>query len=335
MKKILVLPILVLGSLMLAGCSIRYEPGTGQNNQEMSDAENSSEAKGGTVEIEDVCSSIQVESDIADIQLKKGDRFEMEYSIWKDNVLNWKIEDGKLLVKEEPKKKFGLFFHFGVVPDSYIVLTIPEQKWEKIAAVSDTGNVFVEGLSAEQLKAGSDTGKVEITNGIFDSGEFENNTGSMSVLSSRFEELDLRNDTGDIYVEGSQTEGLQIECDTGDINLKKTRFTKAEFENDTGLIEALACIGKTVVGSNNTGNIQLQVNNSEQMDLETDTGSIKLALEGEQNDYNIDFKSDTGSLRLERGDYKNRAEIDNGAKRWIRMCTDTGNAEIDFISEHE
>lgn len=335
MKKMWLLPILAAGSLMLAGCSISYEPGDRGNDQELSDVQSSEESKSGTVEIEEACSSIQVESDIADIWLKKGDRFEMEYSILKDSILSWKVENGKLFIKEAPKKNFGWFFHFGfgTEPESYIMLTVPEKEWEKIAAVADTGDVFVEELSAGQLKAGSDTGEVKITNGIFTNGEFENDTGNVNILNSRFEELELTNDTGDICVETSKTDWISIECDTGDINLKKTTFTKAEFENDTGVIEALACIGKTIAGSNNTGDIQLQISKSEQMDLETDTGDIKLALEGGQKDYNIDFESDTGSLRLERGDYQRWAKIDNGSKRQIRMYTDTGSAEIDFVSE--
>jgi hypothetical protein len=326
MKKMWVLAVLAAGCMALAGCGIGYEPG----NQETSDTGYNSELKNGTVEIEDACSSIQIESDIADIRLEKGERLELNYSIDKDNVLNWKVENGKLFVKETPKKKFGFFFRIGIVEDSYIVLTLPEQEWEKIAAVSDIGNVFMDGISAGQIRSGSDTGEVEIANGVFSDGKFENDTGNMKITGSEFNDLDLANDTGDILVEDSRTDTLWMECDTGDINLKKTAFTKADFENDNGLIEALACTGKTVIGNNNTGDIQLQVSNIERMDLETDTGEIKLALEGTKNDYNIVFESDTGRLNMERGSERGWAEIDNGSDRQINLRTDTGDAEIDF-----
>ena len=193
-----------------------------------------------TVELDGTLSEIIMDIDFAEISIKTGDEFSVNYCV--PSVLEPKIElkNGTLEIKT-PSNNLNL--HFGNVKfDNYIIVTIPsDSELARINIDVDAGEVNLEDLNVSKLQVAADAGNIQLDN----------------ITSTRME---IDADTGNLEIRKSSTDTLNIDVDAGNVELYDSTIGTITAEVDAGNIESHDCTIENGTCDTDLGNISLKGN---------------------------------------------------------------------------
>ena len=215
-------------------------------------------------------SSLQIDSEIMDVEIKKGDSYKLHYECSKEKLIpTYAVENGKLTIKQKNKK--GLTLTFGSSGKCKMVLTVPEEKiLSDIKIVSNTGDLIIADTVTEKSDIETDTGDVKVNNSNLGGLTLATDTGDVSFSGVTLGDVKLTTDTGDISMKDMTIAEGDIESDTGDIKIEgiKIEAYNVSMDSDTGDI--------TVNGSNqgNKYNANASEGDGLTMKISTDTGDI-------------------------------------------------------------
>ena len=218
-------------------------------------------------------SSINVESEIMDIEIQKGDKFSCHYECNKEKLKpKCSIEGGVLKIKQKGSSGFTLFSSGGKCK---VTITVPDGKaLSDIKIVSDTGDLKMADTVTESFTLESDTGDVVITNSNLGNTKIETDTGDITITASAMSDMKLNSDTGDMKVNDSTMAGVDIESDTGDISIKggiKVASYNITMDSDTGDIK--------INGTDQGSKCSMSATDGDglTMKITTDTGDITVS----------------------------------------------------------
>lgn len=179
-----------------------------------------------------------------------------------------------------------------------ITVYLPEKQYESVWVVTDTGEIRTPApLSAEEIILRSSTGEIDCD----------------SVAGSL---LDCMTATGDIQVRGCAPTTMKAQSSTGDISLYDVQSAEIHLQNSTGETVAKNVICQTLTCNSSTGSAELQWVTAEEylqvftttgdvdigngdagaVNIETDTGDVRLPADWEAKDFRIE--TDTGDIRF-------------------------------------
>ena len=224
------------------------------------------------VEIEDF-SSINIKSEIMDVEIQKGDQFKLHYECNKEKLIpKYSIEGGVLKIEQKGSGGFSLFSSGS---SCKAVITVPDGKtFSDISIVSNTGDFIMGDVITEKIDVETDTGDFIIKNSNLGNTKIDTDTGDIIIENSVMADMKMVSDTGDVEISGTTLAGIDIESDTGDISIKGG-FKMAEYnksiETDTGDI--------TVNGSEQGSkyNNDATEGSGKSLRIKTDTGDVTLS----------------------------------------------------------
>lgn len=156
---------------------------------------------------------------------------------------------------------------------------------EKVDIETDTGDVELGSIVAASLSIKTNTGDVELGSIAVASLSIKTNTGDVELCDLTVSDgIDMETNSGDIDGKGKITaKKINIKLDTGDLYMLDSLIDAEEINvvSDTGDVE-LNLVGKqrdyTVLILSDTGNsnIRPSAGGSRVIDIETDTGDIKI-----------------------------------------------------------
>jgi DUF4097 and DUF4098 domain-containing protein YvlB len=124
----------------------------------------------------------------------------------------------------------------GFSNDLKVVVELPEKVYRTLGAKTDTGEITLPVLQADELTIGTDTGDMVLEGFTGKQLSARSDTGTMR-LRRVSAETDLGSDTGDLYLDLAALPGdVNLESDTGDIQLTLSQAfpLTADFASDTG-----------------------------------------------------------------------------------------------------
>ncbi len=215
--------------------------------------------------------NMQIDTSVMDIEIKKGDKYFIEYVGYQKP--KYEVKNDTLYVNAKQKNSmFQVDLNFmSNEKESKIIIHIPS-KLNNIAISSDTSDITLSEFEAEKLDINGDTGDIKINH-----------------LNLR--QMDIKNDTGDIKLKESNIEKVHIDIDTGDTKLEKMKVNHMKIDSDTGNVDA-DIIGKRddyavdLSGDEYTTNIEIDGE---------ETGSIK---ENTSENNSITITNDTGDISV-------------------------------------
>lgn len=186
-------------------------------------------------------------------------------------------------------------FHFNVKDmEKKFTLTIylPEGfEMNKFDATLDMGDLSLGSLKVKDLTAELDMGSF-----------------TADDLTTRTADFDL--DMGNFTVSSLTAETADIELSMGNLTIRNVNAYDFTVDNDMGDIKIGLLTG------------------AQKIDLEADTGTIELTVDGFLSDYGVDAENDFGTLRIDGKNYSERFQ--SSGNRKLTLSNDMGSTTLNF-----
>lgn len=214
--------------------------------------------------------SIEVNSDMSDVTIKKGNHFSVTSRGDDKNVkVKSYIKDKQWILKEETKESVINFRPLNNV-ENHITITVPK-KTNKLSVNANDGDLKVNNINVEKAKLNADSADISINKGKFDQLYVNNDSGDISTSNINSKKhIKLINDSGDINLQKMQPDvNTNIKNDSGDISLhykEKPKDTLLKIHNDSGD----SYVGLRELKDKKVGN------GSKKLQLFNDSGDIKV-----------------------------------------------------------
>lgn len=231
---------------------------------------NSGETKNFSEIFEDI-ESIKVSSSIAQVDIVKGDVFQ----VTGENVpesMNIYVDNHTLIVKDNDKK----WFNFTVGDTKAIVtITVPKDFVAESTHI-DTGfgKVYVEFLNTKKLEINLGTGNIKGNDIKADQVDIEGGVGNISLDNVTFTDTKIEGGVGSINIQGSLTGYTKLECGVGSVDLSIVgNYDDYSFDIETG-------IGSIRINGDKVSDMKKTVNGAtNELDVEGGVGSINIDIE--------------------------------------------------------
>lgn len=173
-----------------------------------------------------------------------------------------------------------------------LTIYLPEGfEMNKLDATLDMGDLSLGSLKVKDLTAELDMGSF-----------------TADDLTTRTADLDL--DMGNFTVSSLTAETAEIELSMGNLTIRKVNAHDFTVSNDMGDIEVGLLTG------------------AQNIDLDADTGTIELTVDGVLSDYGVDAENDFGTLRIDGKNYSERFQ--SSGNRKLTLSNDMGSTTLNF-----
>ncbi|WP_024865365.1 DUF4097 family beta strand repeat-containing protein [Butyrivibrio sp. FCS014] len=156
-----------------------------------------------------------------DVTIIEGSDLNVNFEGHSDLTPEVKVEDGKLYIKQTKKVKVK-----GIDLSKYksqLTVTVPSSdKFERVEADLDMGNLKISGLICKKLEVDMSMGDLDIADTAADTIEADNDMGACKIRECKFDKLKANCDMGDIQVnvEGDVDDyAITAKCDLGRVNI--------------------------------------------------------------------------------------------------------------------
>ncbi|MDD6481838.1 MAG: DUF4097 family beta strand repeat-containing protein [Lachnospiraceae bacterium] len=195
----------------------------------------------------DAFDTIDVDTDVAELNLVSGDTYSISISANKKLVPEYKVSDGTLTIKHTAHVR-----NLIGSKKCKITVTVPEAL-DKIDISSDVGDVTLTDIEANEVTLTADVGDLNIDSCDFESVTIDANVGDADLQDIVFTNMEITSDVGDVDISAGDLNGYEIDLktDVGDVDVNDRDYHKNYYSEGTGT-------GRLSV-SNNTGDIELDM----------------------------------------------------------------------------
>lgn len=198
--------------------------------------------------------SIDINVDMADVVIKEGEEFAIEYALYEGT--KYEVKNNTLYVEKYKGKHFNIGFNLGSEKDTYLTIYIPKDKELNIKNMEvDMGDTKIinEGYwTINNINIDADMGDVKIE------GEVEGN-------------IDIEADMGDVDVKGYLLCDISVDASMGDVDI--CTYYNDEYYN----YEVDVDMGEKNIEKN--GGEMLEGDYKFDIEVECDMGDVTLAFE--------------------------------------------------------
>lgn len=208
-KAFIIAGIMIIVGVLICGAS--YMAGAGQTNEKII-------YKTENIEAESIV--LNAESDISVIQ---GDRFCITYPDNESMSFISRYENNVYIAEHSKKEKTFLGFvldlslDFDAHKENGIIIEIPGDFIGKISLKTNSGDIKVSDVHADEIKIETDFGNIYIGNSFGDINTYTN-VGDISI-DKAIGNLKAKSDHGDITAKYIESDKIDVESDLGDIDL--------------------------------------------------------------------------------------------------------------------
>ena len=183
----------------------------------------------------DEFSSIEVNVDAADLDIRYGDTYMVSTNIPKKYQPVINVKDGKLEIQQK-KLNHPINSFKSLKEECSIEITIPTgTKLEDVDIVVDAGDIDIETVKGKSISISADAGDIDLKNVEFESTTVDADAGDIEAKDSKLGKLKIEADLGDIDADKTDFDYGKITADMGDISIDGA-FNRLEAECDLGNI---------------------------------------------------------------------------------------------------
>ena len=181
---------------------------------------------------------IDVDMDYADITIKNGNDYHVEYTVPSNNIPVIKV-DGDCLKIRSNVKGFSMNWDFKNTPDYNLTIFVPEGVTEfgKFKLVSDAGDIDLDGYSFDKVDFDCDAGDIRLDKIIAKTLTIEADAGNIQASDSTLGDTTINSNAGNIELKDSTAGVLKMETNMGEINVNGGSFAEGTMETNMGQIK--------------------------------------------------------------------------------------------------
>ena len=312
MKKLLLIPIILGGVLLVAG-GVVFAVALANSN-------NSANIVDKTYDLNDSFSNIDIKLSTADLTFKvasDGNKKvvlqEREKQYHSVNVNN----DTLSIEYRDDRKWHEKIFSFDWKPMK-VDIYLPSAEYGNLKIDSATGDIVVpKEFTFANFNCELSTGNVNLSSNITNELYIKSSTGDINYKDATCGSLNFKSSTGHNYLKNVVINGkAEFNASTGYVKLENTTFTDLDIKASTGDVTLTDSVGSgKLTIKTSTGDVKFNDADAAELDIKTDTGWVKGTLLTSKQ---FSCKSDTGKIRV--------PEWSTGGH--CRIETDTGDINI-------
>lgn len=303
----------------------------------------------------DAFSNLEVNVNTTDVEIKRGESYQIQYYMLSSEVPTIEVKDKKLSVNRKDMAFAHIdfkFFDFAFLNSNPkkegIIITIPQDAVLLDANIKlESGNIILTDVTINSAYASSAYGDIKVSNVISDEANFSSESGGIELtnvemkqsrVETEYGKLTVKEcsgengafvlESGDCQVEALELQHLQLTNQYGAIELKKSTLDSCKAHCESGGIGIEECNVNKAELYAEYGNIDIQKSVINQIQAECESGDTKMDLQGELSEYNLDLVTESGEIKIngqENGEkYKNIADKENS----IAVKNEYGDIDI-------
>lgn len=221
--------------------------------------------------------SIDLDSDYAEVELAEGDKFAVEMSYdKKDGAPVMSVRNGTLFITPNPDRHTWVNFDFfGSKEETKLKIYYPKgTNFNSVKIYNDMGTVTAADIKAKKLDLSTDSGDMDLERITADYMNLDVDMGNINGRQIRtVKGADIEIDTGSLDLSGKLAGSINVNCDMGDCRLTtdipKNNYSIDVTENDMG--------NCTIDGQEIDGKYpSMKENAPNHFKLELDTGNVEI-----------------------------------------------------------
>lgn len=195
----------------------------------------------------DAFDTIEVDTDVAELNLISGDTYSISISASKKLVPEYEVSDGTLTIKHTTH-----VHNLIGTKKCKITVTVPEAL-DTIDISSAVGDVTLTDIEANEVTLSADVGDLNINSCNFQSVAIDANVGDTDLQNIVFTDMEITSDVGEVDISTGDLNGYEIdlETDIGEVDVNNRNYRKNYYADGSGT-------GRLSV-SNSTGDIDLDM----------------------------------------------------------------------------
>lgn len=153
--------------------------------------------------------------------------------------------------------------------------------------------------------------------------------GDLSLGSLKVKDLTAELDMGSFTADDLTTRTADLDLDMGNFTVSSLTAETADIELSMGNLTIRNGNAHDFTVSNDMGDIEVGLlTGAQNIDLDADTGTIELTVDGFLSDYGVDAENDFGTLRIDGKNYSERFQ--SSGNRKLTLSNDMGSTTLNF-----
>lgn len=185
------------------------------------------------------------------------------------------VEEGTLRIRMMDNRQWT--DHIGVNWESMeMTVYLPEAEYASLQVRTDTGNIAVsEEPSFKEMILRSDTGDIYCDGTTTENLDCMTITGDITVWGGTPTKVKLHSGTGDLKASGVNGTEIHLKTDTGEVDTEHVTTQMFTCSSNTGEVELEGVLAEEYLQiRTNTGDVGIGNCDAGQVDIETDTGDV-------------------------------------------------------------
>lgn len=244
---------------------------------------------------------VQVDGICADIVLKSGDIFKVDYinnGSEKDKLAYqfYHYQEGDTFfvgVKENFSK---MLFRVLRSVDLLLIVQIPSHV-EEISVKVASGDCKIEGLKLQRLAMNSASGDISMRQTVCTEANLHSSSGDLSIENSTIDTLYAKSSSGDVQVMYTNSKFAKCNSSSGDIEITESTVDRLEAQSASGDVKSYA-LSKEYFLKSISGDVTVRMQKDAEATYETISGDIAIRLNNNQNGYVLNASTVSGDVNI-------------------------------------
>lgn len=349
--------LVLVGIGLLCGGSISYSVAL-REHKVSTPSTNSEDYVEKTLDM-DAFSKLQLNVSVTDVEIKKGEDYQIYYYLPKEGIPSIEVKDQELIItgKDLNSQKFTIgFFQWDWNEDTSkkdrIVITVPEDAEPLEASANvESGDIQLQDIVFDTVDICASYGDIEVSDVTSDYANISTESGDITLKNVKLKDTIIVNEYGDLTIDTGSGEKVVFELESGDCKLKNLEMNElhmtneygevvigqstvnaCEIENESGEIKIEDCKGAMLELNAEYGDIVIKKSIWNQIQAICESGDVGIDLIGELSAYGLDLTTESGEININGEEYgEKHKDIANREKR-ISVENEYGDVNI-FVKD--
>lgn len=252
-------------------------------------------------------SSLHIDATMVDIEIVKGDKYELEVNVPEELIPEVTEEGGKLYIKQPKNENIAMNV---VNAKLYYKITVPNDDVIDTEIVVTSGDVAVKDVNLE--------------------GMIQQTSGDSSISGVKSEKLVLEATSGSALIQDAEVDIIEAGRTSGDAKLCGVKSSKLDINATSGEIEIDDSDISDVTAEVTAGDIEAERLTVDNFTVGGTSAEVDLQLVGNVEDYDFDISTTSGDIEVGGTSSEHSYKTSGGKDKKINISTTSGDVEIKF-----
>lgn len=268
----------------------------------------------------DAFTSLDIRTGVADIDIKEGDSYQLEYILYKEDKPTVSTDGETLVIKsKENNHTVHIGFDFEVFDfkarsdkEPQLTLTVPKgTKLKDVSIFTESGDCQFSNINVDKLSVKTEAGDMVLDNIDSSTMNMVLESGDAKIKACSFDSCTLKSEAGDVVVSDVDSTAMDMTLESGDVRIDGCDFASWELLSEAGDVKA----GELTV---------------DKLSAKAESGDVELGIEGEQEEYGFALFCDSGDIKLNGRNQGENFIYAEEKDKLIKVENECGDVTISF-----